>query len=105
MVSVRFDPAEVELLRQAAPSGNVSRFVREATMREVRRIGAATIGSSETAGAGALVFVEPAGTSAPSTLALSIPASAEDGGVGLLALLGGGPDRGEEEGTPPAADT
>lgn len=69
VVSVRFDPQEVELLRQAAPGGKVSRFVREAAMREVRRLAA---GVSGRVGPGAPVIADPAVTSAPSTGAFSI---------------------------------
>jgi hypothetical protein len=32
VVSVRFDPNELELIRKAAPEGNVSDFIRKATL-------------------------------------------------------------------------
>jgi hypothetical protein len=72
VVSVRFEPQEVELLRQTAPGGKVSRFVREAAMREVRRLTGAPAGVSGRVGPGASAIADPAVTSAPSTGAFSI---------------------------------
>jgi hypothetical protein len=76
VVSVRFDPREVELLRQAAPGGKVSRFVREAAMREVRRLAGGPAGGIGRTEAGAPAIGDPAVTSAPSTGAFSIAGTA-----------------------------
>lgn len=99
VVSVRFDPREVELLRQAAPGGKVSRFVREAAMREVRRLRGAPADGIGRAQAGAPAITDPAVTSAPSTGAFSIAGTAGERRSGSSPW-----DAGPEEGGPPGID-
>ncbi len=87
VVSVRFHPHEVELLRRAAPGNNVSRFVRQAALDELARIGGAADGGSGAAAPATSAVADPVGTaapstSAPSTGAFSIGGSPRGGGTG-----------------------
>lgn len=104
VVSVRFDPQEVELLRQAAPRGKVSRFVREAAMREVRRMMGPTAGGSGRPDPGATALTDLTATSAPSTGAFSIAGTAGDRRTGSPAPWVAGPDNGEAGPAPLSAD-
>jgi hypothetical protein len=92
VVSVRFHPHEVELLRRAAPGNNVSRFVRQAALDELARIGGAADSGSGAAAPATSAVTDPVGTaapstsapstSAPSTGAFSIGGSPRSGGTG-----------------------
>lgn len=104
VVSVRFEPEEVELLRQVAPEGKVSRFIRQAAMGEVRRMTGATGDGSGRSDPGASTVVGPAVTSAPSTGAFSIVGSARDAAIGSPAPWDVGPDAGDGGPASPTTD-